>query len=192
MLKIAICAALLTGAGVDAVAEARSNPAIPGSSQARGCFEAAQKSQELAESLKLCDAALAETALPMAERVATMINRGIVNMQAKQYDAAIVDFDAAIALRPETAEAYINKGVALLRRGDRDREAVAMLSEGIERGPQKPAVAYFTRGIANEALGRTRDAYDDYSRAAQLAPDWADPVVELRRFQTVRRKTAEV
>ncbi len=192
MMKITICAALLASAGISVTAIARSKPSMPASSQARDCFEAAKKSQELPQSLRVCDAALAEADLPTAERAATLINRGIVNMQAKQLEAAIADFDAAIALHPETAEGYINKGVALLRKGDRNREAVAMLSEGIDRGPQKPAVAYFTRGIANEALGRTRDAYDDYSRAAQLAPDWAEPAVELQRFQTVRRKTAEV
>jgi tetratricopeptide (TPR) repeat protein len=102
---------------------------------------------------------------------------------------AIMDFDAAIALQPEFAEAYVNKGIALVRLGNRDDEAVASLSQGIARNPLRPEIAYYQRAVANEGLGRVREAYEDYSRAAALAPEWADPAEQLQRFQTVRAKT---
>ncbi len=189
--------ATLLGLGASLAAAATSaNTAVIGASFARGCYEAAERgpspARPLRDALRLCDGALNEEALPLDQRVATYVNRGIIQMHARQFAAAITDYDTAIRLSPDVAEAYVNKGIALINWGDRTDQAVDMLSAGIDRGPLKPAVAYYSRGIANETLGRTREAYEDYSRAAQLAPGWADPVTELQRFQTVRRKTAGV
>jgi tetratricopeptide (TPR) repeat protein len=187
-------AALAVSAGGMAL-PASANTAVLGSSLARSCYEAAEAGRQpraLREAMRICDGALEADELPLDHRIATHINRGIVQMRARQYAAAIADYDAAIRLRPESAEAYVNKGIALMNWGDRANEAVDMLSAGIELGPLKPEFAYFNRAIANETLGRTRNAYEDYARAAQLAPGWADPVTELQRFQTVKRKTAGV
>jgi tetratricopeptide (TPR) repeat protein len=159
-----------------------------GGSYARGCFEAATNARPLKDGMRLCNSALIDEALALEHRAATLVNRGIVQMQARKLDAAIADFDEAIRLRPETAEAYINKAIALQRMGGRDDEAVALLSEGLARNPLRPEVAYYQRAVANEELGRVRAAYEDYSRAAALAPQWRDPVEQLQRFQTVRRK----
>jgi len=162
------------------------------SGAARGCYNAAQPAPSrpaLREALRLCDAALRDARLGAGDRAATLINRGIVQMEAKNFAAALADYDAAIKARPETAEAYVNKGIALLRSG-RDAEAVAQLSEGIARSPSKPEIAYYSRGVAHETLGRAREAYEDYSRAAQLAPEWSEPAEQLQRFQLVRKKTA--
>ena len=49
----------------------------------------------------------------------------------------------------------------------------------------RPEIAYYTRGIANEALGRTRAAYHDYRQAAALKPEWAEPKNQLKRFTIV-------
>lgn len=163
-----------------------------GSGYAKACFEAAEKGRPPRAALRICDSALLDESLAAHDRAATLVNRGIIQMQARNLPAAIADYDAAIRARPETAEAYVNKGIALVRQGDRDGEAVAQLSEGIARNPNRPEIAYYTRAIANEMLGRTRAAYDDYARAAQLAPGWAEPAEQLQRFQTVRRKTAGV
>ena len=163
--------------------------AAPG--HALGCFAAASSDATRRDSLRDCNKALADDKLAAADRAATLVNRGIIQMHAKRLDAAVADFDEAIRLRPETAEAYVNKGVVLLRMGNRSQEALALLSEGISRGPLRPAIAYYQRAIANEELGRVRDAYEDYSRAAELAPEWADPAEQLQRFQTVRKKTLQ-
>jgi tetratricopeptide (TPR) repeat protein len=159
-----------------------------GSSYARGCFEAATTGRSLKDGLRLCNSALVDEALALEHRAATLVNRGIVQMQARDFGAAIVDFDEAIRLRPETAEAYINKAIVLQRMGGRDGEAVALLSEGLARNPLRPEIAYYQRAMANEELGRVREAYEDYSRAAALAPEWPDPAEQLQRFQMVRRK----
>jgi tetratricopeptide (TPR) repeat protein len=159
-----------------------------GDSYARGCFEAATNGRSLKQGLRVCNSALIDETLALEHRAATFVNRGVVQMQARKLEAAIVDFDEAIRLRPETAEAYINKAIALQRIGGRDDEAVTLLSEGLVRNPMRPEIAYYQRAMANEELGRVRAAYEDYSRAAALAPDWPDPAEQLQRFQVVRRK----
>ena len=163
---------------------------VSGSGYARGCFEAASNEGSARDPMRLCNKAVADDRLPAGDRAATLINRGIVQMQKQKLTGAIADFDEAIRLQPGSAEAYINKGVAVFRLGRND-EALALLSEGIARGPLRPAIAYYQRAVANEELGRVREAYEDYSRAAELAPEWADPAEQLQRFRTVRRKTLQ-
>ncbi len=163
---------------------------IAGRDAAHGCFEAAERPQPLHAALRRCDSALLAADLAPADRAATLVNRGIVNMQARRIDAALADYDAAITLAPSNAEAYINKGIALLHAGGRESEAIEQLNAGLARGPIRPEIAYFSRAMANETLGRNRDAYEDYGRAARLAPDWPEPGEQLLRFKVVRRKTA--
>jgi tetratricopeptide (TPR) repeat protein len=166
---------------------------IVGTGYARGCYEAAEAKRPTRQALRICDSALMDEGLDVSDRAKTLVNRGIIRMQARDIDAAIADYDAAIRIAPDTAEAYVNKGLALLRLGDRHDEVVALLTEGLVRNPARPEVAYFNRGMAHELLGRTREAYDDYSRAVELAPDWREPAEELSRFRIVpKKKTAGV
>lgn len=186
---IRIVLVLFAVSGAAASGEAAPPIPVPAIGLASDCFDSAATRRALRPALRLCDHALAETALSIADRAATLVNRGIVLMEWGQPAAAIADFDKAIGVQPEIAEAYVNKGIALLRIGNRDGEAVAILSQGIARNPRRPEIAYYQRAVANEELGRVREAYEDYSRAAALAPEWTDPAEQLRRFQTVRKKT---
>ena len=156
---------------------------------AQGCFDAAGGRVPGVRGIGLCSAALADPGLSTEARAATLVNRGIVNMQAGKLNAALADYDAAIRTAPGSADARINKGIALLEIGGRAAEAVAVLTEALAHGPRRPELVYYHRAIANESLGRMRAAYDDFAEAAQLAPDWAAPATELQRFKFVRRKT---
>ncbi|PZN96124.1 MAG: hypothetical protein DCF31_04940 [Alphaproteobacteria bacterium] len=154
------------------------------------CLAATQRTPPPRTALRACQAALADVSLPAHDRAATLINRGIIHMHLKNLPAAIADFDAAIGSRPDVAEAYVNKGIALVNMGERDAEAIAVLNEALERNPARPALVYYSRAVANEQLGRARAAYEDYSRAAQLDPAWTEPAQQLQRFRVVRGKTA--
>lgn len=156
---------------------------------AKGCFEAADGRIEAGVGLKLCNFALADRALAPSLHAATLVNRGALFLQNEDFAAALADFDAAIAAKPGDAEAYVNKGIALLHVGGRDAEAVAVLTEALDREPKRPELVYYHRAAAYEGLGRLRDAYDDYAEAAQLAPGWAEPANQLQRFKVVKRKT---
>ena len=163
---------------------------VLGGGLGRECYLAAESATTSRSAIEACDRALNDETQSRNDRAATYVNRGIVHMQAKALNAAITDFDAAIRTQPQTAEAYVNKGIAMVHLGNHDRDAVELLTLGLARNPSRPEVAYYVRGIANEQLGATREAYEDYSRAASLKPDWAEPAAQLERFSVKRKPTA--
>lgn len=172
-------AALITGTAV----------ASDAGRHARACSQAAEFRWPARQGIRACTKLLADRALPPRERSAALVNRGIVRMQANDITAAIADYDAALLVDPALAEALVNKGIAYLAVG-RERDAVELLTAGLARGPGHPEIAYYMRGRANELIGEVRAAYEDYSQAAALAPGWAEPSEELRRFSVVCRRTA--
>ena len=162
---------------------------MPLTTDAEACFAAATRRDAGGDGQRRCSAALADRALPLALRAATLVNRGIIAMDAGRIAAAVGDFDAAIALTPGNADAHINKGVALIRIDGHAADAVVVLTAALDLAPRRPELAYYHRAVANETLGRLRAAYEDYAVAAQLAPDWPEPAQQLQRFKVVRRKT---
>ena len=180
-----LCAALVaTGLAYPAVAAIT----VLGSSPARSCYLSAESGMRpAAAAISECDAALFGDSMSESDRVATFVNRGILKMRLGRIDPAIDDFDAAIALDAGEAEAYLNKGMAVLHRGNGWEQAVSLFDAAIGKQTRKPEIAYYGRGVANEMGGRVAQAYHDYRQASALAPNWADPKTELARF-TVRRR----
>jgi len=154
---------------------------------AQTCYEAARAERASPGAVKQCTQALASEPLSLRDRAATNVNRGILQMYERKYEVALDDYEEAIRLRPTMAEAYVNKGIALLRLGNRTDEAVQALTTGIDRNTVKPEVAHYMRGIAYEILGNAKGAYLDYRKAAELKPTWAEPQTQLKRFNVVSR-----
>lgn len=163
---------------------------IIGGGLGRDCFMAAELKRETRTSLDTCSKALDES-LSRRDRAATLVNRGIIYMQARNLEMAMRDYEGAIRLEPSLAEAHVNLGIALLHRGGRDQDAIAALTRGIEMKPARPEVALYTRAVAYEMVGNTRAAYEDYAAAAAAKPDWDEPVEQLKRFQVERRPVSE-
>ena len=168
-------------------APAAASVTVIGSSDARLCFEAADSPLlPHARDLQRCNEALNAGALSTYETVATHVNRGILRLRRGLVDAAITDFDAAMALDPNQPEAYLNKGAALIQRQN-PSEAAQLFTVALQHNTQRPAVAHYGRAVANEALGNVREAYADYRAASELAPNWAAPREDLQRFRVVQR-----
>lgn len=153
-----------------------------GSNAAQACYEAARDQRTARADLSNCEQALAD-GLASPDLVATYVNRGIIRALRADYSQALVDYDKAIALDPGQAEAFLNKGLLLLRLPERDRDALAVIDLAIAKRTTEPALAFFARGIAHEGLGNPGAAYRDYQQAAMLAPKWSLPARELRRFR---------
>ena len=178
---------LLIAALAGSAAPAAAAITVIGNSSARMCYEAAEsRSADTFGSLDRCDEALEDPSLPIHDRTATYVNRGILKLRLNRTEEAISDFDAAIAQDPNQAEAYINKGMAVLRRDGGWSDAVALFDMAIEKRTRRPAVAYFCRAVANEMGGRIKQAYLDYRQASLIEPNWRQPRTELSRF-TVRQ-----
>jgi Tfp pilus assembly protein PilF len=163
---------------------------LGGSTAGRDCYLAAELKRETRAGLATCTRALEDDNLSRRDRAATLVNRGIIHMQARSLERATADYRAAIALEPDLAEAHVNLGIAFLHRGGQDQAAVEMLTKALEMKPARPEVALYTRAVAHEMLGNVREAFDDYTAAAAIAPQWKEPVEQLKRFSVERRATA--
>ncbi|PZU49353.1 MAG: hypothetical protein DI568_05735 [Sphingomonas sp.] len=187
-------AALLAAAAIPAVlVSSAANAAVSilgGNSSGRDCYLAAEFKRETRASLDVCSRALELDSLTRRDRAATLVNRGIVYMQSRDLENAVADYKAAIAMNPGLAEAHINLGIALLHRGGQDQAAIDMLTRALDMKPERPEVALYTRAMAYEMIGNAKAAYEDYSAAAALAPDWKEPAEQLKRFSVERRRTA--
>ncbi|OYU15249.1 MAG: hypothetical protein CFE37_06695 [Alphaproteobacteria bacterium PA4] len=164
---------------------------VAGKGAAQRCHQAADAGKADPAALRQCDKALKDMALSAPERAAMLVDRGILNARLQRLGEALADHEAAIAAWPDSADAYVNKGLVLVELGNRDAEAVAALSKGLALGPERPAVALFVRAQAYESLGQLRRAYEDYARAAAIEPDWPAPAAELQRFKVVKAKTLQ-
>src|SRR5687768_2966411 len=143
---------LLPAAAIATAATASSNIQVLGNTLARTCYEAADSNRDFMDGLRHCDQALQQSLFDN-DRVATLVNRGILRMRIGNLDGAIQDFDEAIARDPDQPEAYLNKGWALLRR-DGWNDAVPLFTTALEKRTVRPAVAHFGRGMAYETGGK--------------------------------------
>ena len=148
------------------------------------CYQAALTQDDRASALQGCSRALEEEPLTPVERAATLVNRGIVEMTRNQDSLADADFDAALALNRDLSDAWLNKGFVRIRKGD-GREALPLLQQGIDRNPERQALAIFARGVAYEQMGEYRSAYADLKRAHQLEPRWSLPSEYLSHYKIV-------
>lgn len=153
-----------------------------GAGYAESCWRAAEARNSDRGSLNDCDRALTEPGLTSDDRVATHVNRGILHLIRSDVRSANADFDSALAIDPQHAEAWLNKAVAHARFG-KSSDAMPFVVKALELGTRKPALAYFVRAMANEDRGDMLAAYRDLKRAQALDPKWKEPEIELRRFQ---------
>ena len=138
------------------------------------------------ETLAACTRAMSYARLSRAGERQLLIDRGIVYLRRREGELALADFDAVIARDPDNAEAHLNRGAALVQMG-RHGHAIAAITEALGLGVQEPHKAYYNRGAAREALGDLRGAYEDYSTALEIQPDWGPANAELSRFARSRR-----
>lgn len=172
-----------TAAALLAAAPAFAAVTVLGSSAARLCFEAAEsKASPGREAFARCNEAIDGEALSNDDRVATHVNRGILRSRTGDTAGALRDFEMASTLDPHEPEAYLNKGMVLMRQSSADA-ALPLFTMALEKRTRRPALAYYGRGVAHEDLGDVRRAYFDYRAATQADPKWKDPQVELARFQ---------
>ena len=80
--------------------------------QAPGCGGAS------ADWIASCTAVINNPATPAPERAKALRIRGIAYFKRGDFDEAIVDFSASIALDPKNAAVYVNRAAAFERRFD--------------------------------------------------------------------------
>jgi len=180
----------LCAAAVIATAAA-SSPASAGSvsigdSTAHDCFQAAVARSADRNGFYHCNLALYQEALSPQDRAATLVNRGALYLRGHNYTSAGRDFDAALKSDAGNAEAWLNLAIVNLQQGG-SGDALPMIEKSLTLNTERQALAYYSRSIAYERLGRIRDAYGDLQRAHGLAPAWREPTEDLKRYEVHRR-----
>jgi len=163
---------------------------VLGNGLAEDCYNAAEYGGDPANGVQTCSLALDQAALSIRDRAATYVNRGILKARTSDTQGALGDYDAGLALDPDLAEGYVDRGSTLLAMKRYD-EALAAINQGIDKGTKRPYIAYYDRAIANEGLGNLVDAYKDCSKAVELKPDFTLAKDYLARFKVVRQPASE-
>lgn len=163
-------------------ANAHSISVLGTNADAIACFRAADSETRRPDAVQICTTALRDRGLGSYDRMATLVNRGIVQFRLENFDAAIADFDTAMEIERNQPDAMINRGITMLAAGHDVDQALGYLDRGLAGGPQRPWVGYYGRAVANELAGRDAAAYRDYRRAQELRPNWSLPRQALARF----------
>jgi len=127
------------------------------------------------------------------------IDRGWTHLSAGRWQAAIAEFDQAIAEESTASRAHVGRAIALRQTGDFD-EALRELQRAIARDPSS-ALAYHERGAMYASQGWFPEALRDLDRSIDLEPSAkaltdrggvlsklgrsADAVADLRRATTM-------
>jgi tetratricopeptide (TPR) repeat protein len=156
-------------------------------SHARACADFAAVLDRSDRAIVRCNRAVRDESRNRPNLVITYINRGNIRLARAEYALALADFDAAIATEPANAEAYLNKGVALIAL-EQFGPAIVSLTEAVSRGVHEPHKAYYNRAVAREALGDFRGALEDYTTALAIRPDWGLADAEMQRLARLRQE----
>jgi len=110
------------------------------------------------------------TACEVARKKAEDLNNsGSVELGNDNYELAIKDFNEAIKIKPDYAEAYLNRARAYSG-GFKDDQAIADYGQAIKLKPDL-AVAYFERAELYRGVDESK-AIDDYTSAIKVKPDY--------------------
>jgi len=154
---------------------------VIGGGLATACAQAAMNGESSRTAEQTCTDSLTTELLAPLDRAGTYVNRGIIKLRNRQYDAAIQDFDTAIRYQSNLAEAYVNRAAARIG-AHRFADALSDIDNALQLGVKEPEKAYYNRAVAHEWLDDPKAAYLDYRKALELAPDWQLVKDQLARF----------
>jgi tetratricopeptide (TPR) repeat protein len=180
-------AGLLAPATLDAAMAQSVTLRMGFSSLAQECADYAVRGDAGARAISVCNEAIETGRLNRSNMIATRMNRGHMHLQRKEGAAALQDFDAVITLDKQNAEARLDRGVAQMML-EQPGLAVASITQALLIGVREPHKAYYNRAAAREALGDLQGAYDDYSTALQIEPDWGPANAEMQRIAQRRQQ----
>jgi tetratricopeptide (TPR) repeat protein len=107
-----------------------------------------------------------------AARANELVRKGAEAYRNGQLDSALADFDEAIRIDPESADAYRNRALIYQDRNDL-AGALSDLDRALQINPRLPA-ALVDRGIARQERGDLAGALADFDAALRINPGLAE------------------
>jgi tetratricopeptide (TPR) repeat protein len=156
-----------------------------GSGRAHDCFVYAKSGLQLREGVAVCNTALNYDILNRKDRAGTYDNRGVVLDMLGRTEEAASDFNMAITLDPALGDPYVNLGAMLIKKGQHE-EALAQINKGIDLGVAFAHIGYYDRAVAEQMLGRYKEAYYDYKKVLELEPNFKMASERLKDFTVTR------
>jgi tetratricopeptide (TPR) repeat protein/transglutaminase-like putative cysteine protease len=144
--------------------------------------EVAIQKNDHQKALTLLAALLGSSDLPAALKPLIHAERGLEYSRIGQFDQALAECNAALALDAKNADAFYYRGLAYSGKADTDR-AIADYDEAIRLKPDF-AAAYDDRGNAYDAKKDSAHAIADYGQAIKLKPDFAGAVYNRAVVET--------
>jgi len=170
MKTINTLAATIAWIGLAGIGNAQS--LVLGDGMARQCYvDAVTGNPGRSSAIARCQAALRRIGMTKVHRASTLVNLGILQMRAGDYENALGSYDKSLNVAPGSPEALINRGAVLIYL-DRNDEAIDNLTRSIELGTKKLPEALYNRALAYEKLEQFELAYNDLTRALELKPDF--------------------
>ena len=156
-----------------------------GTGQAHDCFLHAKAGNQLREGVEICTGALERDILSKKDRAGTYDNRGVMLDMLGETEKAADDFNTAIALYPELGDPYVNLGAMLIKKGQH-QAALDQINKGMDLGMGFPHIGYYDRAVAEQMLGRYKEAYYDYKKVLELEPNFTMASERLKDFVVTR------
>ena len=148
-------------------------------SQARAICGSPDDALTPGQRIAACPLVIKVTGVNETDRVHALINRGIARNRSGDHDLALQDFDAAIRLKPESAEAYQGRGMALIGKHDYEH-AIEAYDLAIARKPANLAEDFAERGTAYAESHDYSRAIADYKEAIRRGGEWFEVIYNLR------------
>ena len=178
--------ALMAASLLTAVPKAQAQVVISvGTGQAHQCFLYAKSGTNLLQGPLTCTGALEHDMLSKKDRAGTYDNRGVINDLLGRTEKAAADFNMAIQLDPTLGDPYVNLGAMMIKKGQYE-ESLVQINKGLDLGMAFPHIGYYDRAVAQQMLGRYKEAYYDYKKVLELEPNFAMAEERLKDFVVTR------
>lgn len=150
------------------------------------CYMMARTGRDPRGGVETCSQALKDEPLTPKDKAATYDNRGVMLDVLGRTDEAQSDFYQAIRLDPTLGDPHVNLGSMLIKKR-KFTEALESINTGLNLGMSFPHIGYYDRAVAEEMLGRFKEAYYDYKKVLELSPGYALAEERLKDFVVTTR-----
>ena len=152
---------------------------------AHDCYSYARAGNDPRGGVDVCNQSLKREMLTIKDKAATHDNRGVMLDALGQVDAAESDFNTAIALDPSLGDPYVNLGSMMIKKRQY-AQALDHINKGLELGMGFPHIGYYDRAVAEQLMGRNKEAYYDYKKVLELEPSFTQASERLKDFTVTR------